>query len=200
MDENLLWQRFKNDDLKAFEEIYREHTGKLFTYGMTVLRNRAIVKDAIHELFLDLWQHRKNLSADIHLQYYLFKGLRRKILYLIKDKNSQCFNLEESFEKIEQLNHLSIESEWIKEQSEEFLRKQFSNAFKSLPPRQKEVLQLLYMQNLSNDEVARIMEINIESVYTLNWKALRNLRQQFEGLKARMVLSLSILMIFILVF
>ncbi len=50
-------------------------------------------------------------------------------------------------------------------------------ALAELPPRQKEILHLLYSEELSYENIAELMAINVASVYTLAWKALAALKR-----------------------
>ncbi|MEX2565058.1 MAG: sigma factor-like helix-turn-helix DNA-binding protein, partial [Cyclobacteriaceae bacterium] len=42
-----------------------------------------------------------------------------------------------------------------------------------------EVIHLLYYENCSYEDISKIMGINVQSVYTLAWKAIANLKRRF---------------------
>jgi DNA-directed RNA polymerase specialized sigma24 family protein len=55
-------------------------------------------------------------------------------------------------------------------------------ALEKLPMRQKEVIQLLFFESHSYEDTSNIMGINIQSVYTLAWKAISNLKKTILSL------------------
>ena len=48
----------------------------------------------------------------------------------------------------------------------------------AIPARQREVIHLLFFEGQSYEEIADIMGIHVQSVYTLAWKALTALKKR----------------------
>ena len=75
-----LWAAFKAGDAQAFERIYQQYIGLLTNYGLRIEADQDRVKDAIHDLFVDLWNHRSTLGNTDSIQYYLMKAFRRQLV------------------------------------------------------------------------------------------------------------------------
>ncbi len=170
-----LWKQFKQGDKQALKEIYIKYLEELFNYGCKVVPHRNLVKDCIHDLFVDIWRSRQRLSDTDHIKYYLIKALRRKLI--------RSYQKTKKFERgIENHYNLTsgkiIEQEIIEVETIDNQRLRLQNALSTLPNRQKEVINLLIYEEFSYDMVANIMGINLKSVYNLACKAISSLRKE----------------------
>src|SRR5690554_5020341 len=81
-----IWDRFKTGDRRAFEIIYNEYIDALFAYGSRITSHKALVEDAIQDLFLDVYTYGKRLRKPESLEFYLYKSLKRIIIRKLKEK------------------------------------------------------------------------------------------------------------------
>ncbi len=179
--EYMLWLRFKGGDREAFAEIYENYVGVLYNYGYHMAQDSSLVQDAIQELFATLWQTRKNLSPTTSIKYYLFRSLRRQI-YRHKEKEERYEALPDTDKSAFvpftfSAEALHIETETVDEQI-----KHLQNALLKLPPRQVEAIRLRFFEGFELQEVARIMQMNEQSVRNLIQRSIRKMRQTFDFL------------------
>jgi RNA polymerase sigma factor (sigma-70 family) len=188
-DDSTIWQLFKNGNKESFSFIYSRHMPNLYEYGMRMLQNEELTRDAIHDLFVKLWQNRKTVGFTDNIKYYLITSFRNTIFTLKGIENrmpivdldeasgfSLDFNLESEYIRKEQLNELS---------------KNLLEAMNQLSPRQKEVLYLRYFEELNYNEVAELMNISVKAAYKLSARAL-------EALRELMKLPLSVILFLLL--
>lgn len=169
-----LWEDLRSGDKSALEAIYRQYIEDLFSFGMSLHADDTIVKDAIQDIFIDIWSYRAKLSSDVVVKQYLFKSLSNRIQKeLGKNAKRSTLHLRNEME----ISVESIESELVKSQAEEELKGKMNEALKLLPIRQKEVIQYLFFEKLTYEETAHLLEINIRSTYTLAWKAISALKK-----------------------
>jgi RNA polymerase sigma factor (sigma-70 family) len=177
-DDMTLWKQIKAGERVGLEALYLKYTQELFRLGMSIRGDRSLVKDCIQEVFLKIWQYRHTVKTTDNVKLYLFKCLSNKIHKEVgKDKKRYGqLNLEWEASLPNEQN-VEVESSYEK-------RKNLMEALNSLPSRQHEVIQLLYYENHSYEDISIIMGINVQSVYTLAWKAIANLKGRFilEGL------------------
>src|SRR3982750_2902111 len=88
-EEALLWLQLKAGDREAFAAIYRLHSVPLIAYGFRLCPDRDILKDQIHELFVELWNSRENLSPTDSVKFYLFRALRNKLIRQEKNHHTR---------------------------------------------------------------------------------------------------------------
>ncbi|UZD23355.1 RNA polymerase sigma factor [Algoriphagus halophytocola] len=50
-----LWSGLRSGDKSALEAIYRQFIHDLFSFGMSLHADETLVKDAIQDVFIDIW-------------------------------------------------------------------------------------------------------------------------------------------------
>jgi RNA polymerase sigma factor (sigma-70 family) len=145
---------------------------------MSIKANRSFVKDCIHEVFLNIWKYGHSLKDVDNVKLYLFKCLSHKIQKEIKREKSRF--VQGAFDPYETLLYAEVmESDMGSDRLDERKRSRLADALEKLPMRQHEVIQLLFFENHSYEETSQIMGINVQSVYTMAWKAVSNLKKSF---------------------
>jgi RNA polymerase sigma factor (sigma-70 family) len=171
-----LWSQLKNGEKAGLEGIYVKFSPELFRYGMAIKSNRSFIKDCIQELFIDLWKYRHSIKQTDNVKLYLFRSLSNKICkevardkkrYLEDEISSHNFIFVED----------SVEDRFISIQRNEKTQLKLFKALEGLPARQRQVIQHLFFENDSYEDTSKIMGINIESIYTLAWKAICSLKK-----------------------
>src|ERR1700722_4331889 len=188
------WSQFKNGDRGAFAAIYQQHILQLITYGLRLCPDQDLLKDQIQELFVELWNSRKNLAPARSVKFYLFKALRYKLVrleknrYLSQQSARIAFSLDSPLQ--EPIETSIIENEFRTSQAASLRQ-----AIKSLSRRQQEAIQLRYFQGFTHDQIAELMDLNYQSVSNLLHRALFRLKQVFKT-PVLPVLLLGLLKIF----
>ena len=177
-DEALLWLRFKSSDKDAFASLYQRHITALIAYGARLCPDRDLLKDQIQELFVELWNSRENLSDPGSVRYYLLKALRYKLIRLEKLRHTRA-----SFDAIrnaETLQEAPVETSIVARELHESYTHLLKDALGHLTQRQQEIIQLRFYQGLSHEEIARLMDVNYQSVSNLLYKALSRLKERIK--------------------
>lgn len=173
-----LWVRFCKGDQEALNMIYNAHIDNLYHYGMHFCRDAERVKDCLQDLFQCLWLDREQLNSDVrNIRSYLITSLRRRLLRsLEKSRRNSTEELRESFdfELIPPTEDTIIQNENYHERV-----KRLHEGIAMLSRRQREAIYLRFYQNLSYDEIAKLMMMKVESVYNLISKAVGLLKDLF---------------------
>ena len=74
----------KKDDSDAFSEIYSRYAVLLVGFATSKLFDLEDSRDIIHDVFVKLWQERKQLKVDRDLRAFLFKLTRYRIVDKIR--------------------------------------------------------------------------------------------------------------------
>jgi RNA polymerase sigma factor (sigma-70 family) len=181
MSQNLdlnLWTAFIQGDREAFNKLYEHSIDLLYSFGLKYTNDEDLVKDCIHDLFLDLYKYRKSLSMEVSVKFYLFASLKRKICSTLKKGSlivaSDSANL--SF-------HIcfSAEDTLINYEHQKELLSKLQKELNRLPERQKEVLFLRFNSELNYEEIAVLMNISEATCRTLVYRAVKQLRLKMEN-------------------
>lgn len=176
-----LWNRFKENDRKAFSTLFLRYYSRLFKYGMNFTSSEEVAKDAIQKLFVRLWDKRDLIDTPDSIDGYLFVSIRRILLRKNKRDTSRSRRnaryLKGNDREIE-----SIEQEIILEEKRQKRSELYEHAIKSLSPRQKEALILRVNNGMNNSEIANIMEISDKRVRNLMYEATKRLKEEIYNL------------------
>jgi RNA polymerase sigma factor (sigma-70 family) len=182
-EDSQLWKDIISGDRKALAQIYDRYVKVLYNYGNKICQNKTIVQDAIHDVFVDIWRYHKNLSPADSVRFYLYVSLRRKILKQLQEiPHYHGVDFDELHLAIPSRETNLIESEAKDEQ----LMKLKIN-LNNLSPRQYEAIVLKFYDNLSYPEIAKLMEMNEQSVRNLIQRGLEQLKK-FSKLVVSMLL------------
>lgn len=175
-EESVYWALLKKGDQSGLRYFYETYVDELFSFGMTLVKCENQVKDAIQEVYLDLWKYREQINSSVNVKLYLYKCLANKV-----------FRIEKESRKIQDLHHAYMRERELLVESAEFhlinfqldtsLKKSLEKAIDNLPERQKAVITCLFFEEFSYEETSQIMNINLRSTYTLAWKAIGSLKK-----------------------
>ena len=175
MDDLALWRAFTGGDEKALITIFDRFTGPMFNYGYKIAGDREMVKDAIQELFIEIWQNRHRLGDTDSIKYYLYKSLRRKVARMRTRSENSLFRRFTDADPIE----VSPSQEYIIISEQVCLERKemVCSMLDKLTRRQKEAMYLRYFDELSCDQIAMIMQLSKQAVYNLIHHALAELKK-----------------------
>ncbi|WP_316739011.1 sigma-70 family RNA polymerase sigma factor [Pedobacter aquatilis] len=187
-----LWLKLLNGENAALDKIYKLHFQSLFQYGMRMLHDEDEVRDCLHNLFVKIWENRKNLNQTDHIRYYLISALRN-IISNHRIKENRYERVEATDETVFDLK-FSIESEYIKKEEINEKTIQLAKAMNQLTSRQKEIIYLKYFEELDYNQIADILDLTIKGAYKLSARAhdaLREIMQVDKGLLLLLLLELK---------
>ncbi len=181
-DDAAIWLAFKNGSSQAFDYIYDTYFSKLYSYGMRFSSDKALIKDCIQNIFVELWRKKETLSNVQSIKFYLYKCLRRRIIhalvqeekYVHDDELDEHYNFEVIFS-----HEFFLITRQISEENQERLTK----AFELLTKRQREAVYLRYYDNLDYQQIALIMQLkDVKYARTLIYRALDVLKASIRRL------------------
>jgi RNA polymerase sigma factor (sigma-70 family) len=166
-------------DLKYREflsRIFKQQYSGLYNYGLKISGSHDITKDAIQELFLQLWRNREKLDSIAKVDSYIYRSLRNNLLRDIKSVNDATVNGSDNpdFE-------FSHEEFLISEELSSEKGKMVSQSVNKLPPRQKEIIFLRFYNDLSYKEIGEVLGIAYKTVKNLTYEALNKMRIELNA-------------------
>ncbi|MCF0069703.1 sigma-70 family RNA polymerase sigma factor [Dyadobacter sp. CY261] len=170
----LLWDEFRSGDPEAFSRIYELFSADLYRYGYNLVRNKQLVEDCLHELFLHIYNSRQRIGPTDNIRFYMYRALRRRLtdaLVRLKKLDSQAYIFESAEFLVE-----SYETELVEQQTLDHQRQIVIAELNRLPKRQREILYLVFMKGLTYSQAAEVMNITMKSVYNTIHVALSALR------------------------
>ncbi len=171
--DTLLWNDFIKGNEDAFRVIYNNHVQSLFKYGCHFTCDEGLIKDCIHDVFIELAKYRSGLGSTNNIKLYLFKSLKRRIIKSL-DKLGIFGSIDT--ELIPFHYTISNEDELVEDEAELQRFQQLDKALSALSPRQKEAIYLKFVSDLSYEELSTVMQLNYQSARNLVFRGLEKLR------------------------
>jgi len=173
-----IWSAFKNGDRDALASIYHRYFNFMIQYASKISSDRDLVKDIIHDLFVEIWNNRLNLAVPQSVKGYLVSSMQRKMIR--KVKKERTFQI--GFSRIPFSNSVSSkEDQLIIDQVIEEKKIIIHRAMDALTKRQREAVYLKFYANMSYKEIALTMDISTDSTYNLISKAIDILYKGLRG-------------------
>lgn len=173
--ETELLQLVAADDGAAYEVLYNRYWQPLFLFAYKRLKNKEESKDAVQDVFINLWKRRSTLQLTASLRTYLFTAVRYELLKKIaaarKTSGSEAMDLMP----------LPVEgATTVDLLSEKELQHALSIAVNNLPAKMKEIYLLSRQQHKSVADIAQQLGLSEQTVKNQLSKALLRLRMHLK--------------------
>ena len=177
--EQTLWKDMISGNKKSFEDLYKQYFQALINYGFRITKNENLIEDAVQELFISIWNNRTNLSEVNEVKFYLFRSLKNRIL---RQLERDIFDKSEDIDVyLDFLNSISEEQKKIDSEQFDANLDTLQRAIAHLPIRQQEVINLKYYHDFTLDEIAKLMDVNKQSVSNLLFRSYAILRKLLKN-------------------
>ena len=176
---SMIWKSFLNGDKEAFASVYNLYVNDLYRYGSKLCKDEYLLKDAIQEVFLDLYLKRNNnKTSPENLKYYLLLALKRNLIKKMKQNRNLSGNSTDYDILFEP--EYSVENTIIEQEEDEERKKRIQHVLNSLPAKQKEAVYLRYNEALEYPEIAKLLGVSVESVRKQVYRALKTIRELYK--------------------
>ena len=163
------YRRFLDGDETAFDDIIKELFDSLVFFIDRYVNDIHAAEDIAIDAFSDLLVNRHRYNFKVTLKTYLFMLGRSRALNYIKHRKVLSF--------VELTEAENVHSEQIEDIILADERKRVVNkALNALPDDMRAAVHLIYFEELSYDEAARVMKKNRKQVDNLLYRAKKELR------------------------
>lgn len=177
-EEQIAFNDFLNGDLTAFSRLYKLHIQGMYRYGFCYCGTKQTVEDAIHDVFIYVYDNRKKLLAVEDFRAYLFTSLRNKLINL--SKKSKFEVLHTDFSSLEGEHTSNTIDEILTKEENDQIKRLVQNLSEYLSFREKEIIYLRFTEGLSHRELAAILKIKEQSAKSLLHRAITKMREQSQ--------------------
>lgn len=171
---NILLQGLKKGDAKAFEQLYKKEYNVLFSKAMKILDDEFKAKDAINEVFLQLWERNTFKNVTVSAEAYLMVVLHHKCINMAVAETKVRSKLKD-FQITQEENPAATEQQ--EQVQEQLTLLQLATA--ALSEKQKVAIEKIYWQKLSYKEASAQMGMSINSFNEHMKRAMQKYRRIF---------------------
>ncbi len=175
IDQSLLDALIKGEEA-AFEKIYKSYFALLRNYSASIVGDSDAAYEIIQNIFVALWENRKNLDREKSLRNYLLRSAHNNSLRYLKTQSLHLQhqeNLKKEKSEEEQENVIRHEEYPDPEQ-------QLSALLNELPERSRQVVLMSHIENKKSADIARELGISVRTVETILYQAMKKLRGKIK--------------------
>ena len=158
-----------------FTQLYNKHIDQLFAFGSRFTSDREMLKDCIQDVFVKLFTRRESLGPIDNVDSYLFISLRNRIHDEFR-RNGKITGDEVNDANMQAVAEYEEYNQEQMEQQQE-LTNNVEKFFEKLSPRQRQIINLYYIEQRKYEDICRIMGINYQSVRNLMHRSISRLRE-----------------------
>ncbi|NOW99030.1 RNA polymerase sigma factor [Mucilaginibacter sp. SG564] len=171
INDSELWLAIRNDDEQAFAALFDRYWIRLYKTALRYLKDREASEEAVHDVFLNIWNRRHELEIE-SFPNFLLTAIRYQVYNRMRAVKSPVVLTITDAEISELLDHNAGESR-IKDQE---LLHELGQYLEQLPKRCQEIFQMSRIDHLSNQEIAGRLGISKRTVENQITMALKHLR------------------------
>src|SRR5690554_5128106 len=145
---------FQTGDEEIFSNLYEIYVNILFNYGCKITNDYELLKDCIHDVFVKIYNKRRDLNNVLNFESYLFVSLRNKLFDELRKKKLLSEKQVEDYYPVATEN---VEMDYIVREKESLSNKKVSQLLTQLSARQKEAITLYYLEEKKYEDICVIM-------------------------------------------
>lgn len=170
-DEELMLE-IKQGNMIAFDALYDRYSGKLYKFAFSILKSVEESENILQDVFLNLWEKRLNVEKDSSVKYYIFTIAYNSAISIIRKKarDAKFFDYLNSLQEPYQ-DSSSLELEYNE------LATTLNRIINHLPQRQKEIYILHKEEGLKYQEIAKRLNISVNTIETHMSRALKTIKE-----------------------
>ncbi|WP_198018782.1 RNA polymerase sigma factor [Asinibacterium sp. OR53] len=171
-------------DQDMFLALYRKYYHSLLFIGLKEIKDAHLVKDAIQQQFLYLWEKRSSIQPAKNVKAYLVSSFLRKLTADWK-RAEKTDNLQVAWNNMVEMPLPTPEESLIWKDEQQQLCRLLMDHVNALPARQKELIILRFYEGLSYEEIVQRTNLTHRTVYNKIHEALKKLKLELEPEKEK---------------
>lgn len=143
-------------DNAALEQLYERHSSRLLNYLIGQVRDRSQAEELLQSIMLAVWKAAPKFRGDSRATTWLMAITRYHAIHAHRQRKPASLPLPEN-----QADYKTGPMEAMLRQSE---RAEVNAALRKLPAEQRQTLELVFYQDLSDQEAAHLMGVSVGTV------------------------------------
>ena len=177
----------RRGDHTALTFFFKKHHQSLCYLATKLIQDTAQAEDIVADCFIKLWNRREHFADAEKIKAFLFIACRNNCLNYLRDLQRKTAAQALYLHQLE-VNSSEILYEVIDTEVISLLAREIEE----LPDKCREVFKLLYIKGKKTDEVARELQLNVQTVRNHKTRAIELLKAQFlkKGISSAFQLAL----------
>lgn len=165
----------KSGEKEAYRELFEKYAPKIYLFSLSYLKNKEDAEGLVQEVFIKVWEKREILDASQNIKSYIFKIAINAIYDFIRHKN-----IEHAFNDFARINFdIHSNDTWDTIIFEE-MKSTLNKLVGKLPEQRRRIFNMSKRKGLTNDEIAKKLNISKRTVENQLYRAIVFLKEQLR--------------------
>ncbi len=167
----------EEDIKKIFLEAHEKYSDAIFRYIYYRVYDRELAKDLMQETFQNTWLHFAKGKKIEHLQAFLYMVAKNIII------NNSRKNKTQSLDELMEMGFNPSNGNTEQKYNSQIDAENLCKSVNCLPEKYSEIIKMRFMEELSIDEIASILNESANNISVRINRALEKLRKNLNYLK-----------------
>lgn len=170
-----LVEKVRQGDKKAFDQIFKKYGDGLFAFSLSYLKSKEMAECLVQDIFLKIWENRRDLKKESSLKSYLFTIAYHEICQIFRKKKIHKKFLDQIIESTSYAMNLEEKSDY------DVKIKLVDSLLKELPKNQLSIIIKNKNEGKSIKEIAKEMNLAEGTIMNQKSLALKFLRKKAKN-------------------
>lgn len=158
-----------------YKILFNEFYPALVQFAFSFINNEEAAKDIVQEIFIRIWEKKVKFENELLLRKYLYLSTQNKCFTYLRDRKVQHYHKQQIIDNYQEQEESNIIHSLIKEE----VYRQLLSSVEQLPPQCKKIC-LLTLDGKKPSEIAKELDLNVETVKKQKKIALKRLQDKFR--------------------
>ncbi len=173
LEHDRIVQEIKEGNEHSFQQIFHAYYENLCHYAFTILRDMDDAEDIVQSMFLKIWEKRQTLIITHTVKAYLYKAVYHQCLNYFDHRAVRVkFKERKAVEHDKEVQHPEVFPDELEER--------IIAAINTLPKQCRTIFMMSRYQEMKYVEIARVLDISVNTIENQISKALRILRERIN--------------------
>jgi len=173
-----LVRRAQADDDRAFGELVSRYESKVFSLALKMLRNPEDAEDVLQDTFLRAYRGIKSFQGTSTFSTWIYRITANSALMRLRKKQLPTVSIEDQEENETPVSIADWTPGPVEQLLNSELRRVMEEAIDALPPEFRQVFILRDVEELSNADVAEILDLSVAAVKSRLHRARLKIRNR----------------------
>lgn len=182
-------KELKDGNHSAFEAVFNRFSKQLFLFSLKYLKSEQAAEDIVQEVFIKIWDNRREIKTDTSFQSYLFTITLNAI--------------RKYFNRLSRLNELKhdilfdlsgMNSEFDDRSNYQFMLDKLEDLISQMPEKRRAVFIKKKIEEKSLKEISEELNITIKTVEYHITESMKFLKSEFEKLQIQGIIFFHLFM------
>ena len=168
-----LIKRIAQDDKDAFNSLYDRYSQLAYNLANKIVRDEDYAGEAMQSVFWQVWNRADTYNEKKGaVSTWIINITRNKAIDILRRNKKNKINISTEYEELESDINFDLNIMELRERREIIIK-----GMGIIPPEQKNIIELIYLQGYTQREVAEMLEIPLGTVKTRIHLGIGKLRE-----------------------